>query len=646
MRTTWLNTVFPVWIIVVGIASAQPASEFTDDDILEAVEWDLRSDDAIAADPLNVEVNAGCVTLSGRAMTLLSKRLVVRLVGTLKGVRSIVDRIEVVPNGRSDQQILTDVNAALRDDPVTDESEIQVTVNSGMVVLEGTTDSFAGKRLTGETVAGVRSVLNIDNRISIDTEKERPDNEIRQEILRRFKMSPHLAEGLIDIQVRSGVATLRGTVGSINEQHVAGLLSWVAGVHDVDTSGLEVKAGPDRERRRNKFSVPRNDVELKRAVEDALLYDPRTRGGNIDVRVRNAAVSLLGEVSSLAAKRAAERDARNTIGVRRVKNYLKVKLPDWPGDLAVTKRAQEALARDAHLTDFELQASSHSGTVYLRGEVNTHFEKERAEVIVANVPGVLDVANRIKIDVQRQPKPDEEIQEDTERRLRWSSLLNAKQIAVSVTEGVVTLQGKVDTWHEKTTAGRHAYQAGARHVVNKLDLRSRRETPPGLKATLVPNQVEYKLDSNLRGKAFRKLLESAKRTRDTSRLPRAPEVDLVFQLHNEGNVPVDVRLGHDKSEFELSIVGEGAVHVPLGRSFVADFRLGRVKTLSPGEDFEIPIRSLQYGFRNASDRWYWTEPGEHILQVTLVWPADVAGFNMNAVAATPITLMVDGEQAD
>jgi len=646
MKTKWLKCVLPVWIIVSGIVSAQPAAEFTDDDILEAVEWDLRSDDAIAADPPNVEVNAGCVTLSGRAMTLLSKRRAVRLVGTLKGVRSIVDRIEVVPNGRSDQQILTDVNAALRDDPVTHESKIQVTVNSGMVVLEGTTDSFAGKRLTEEAVAGVRGVLRIDNRIAIGAEKDRTDNEIRQEILRRFKMSPHLAEGLIDIQVTSGVVTLRGTVGSINEQHVAGLLSWVAGVHDVDTSGLEAKAGLDRERRRNKFSVPRNDIELKRAVEDALLYDPRTRGTNIDVRVRNAAVSLLGNVSSLAAKRAAERDARNTLGVRRVINYLKVTVPDWPGDLAVTKRAQEALAHDAHLTDFDLRASSHSGTIYLRGEVNTHFEKDRAEVVVANVPGVLDVANRIKVDVQWQPKPDEEIQEDTERHLRWSPLLNASQIAVSVTNGVVTLQGTLDTWHEKTTAGRHAYQAGARSVTNKLDLRSSRDTPPGLKATLVPNQVEYELDSKFRGAAFRKLLESAKLTRDTSRLPPAPEVDLVFQLHNEGNVPVDVRLGHDKSEFELSIVGEGAVHVPLGRSFVADFRIGRVITIAPDEDFRIPIRSLQYGFRNASDRWYWTEPGEHLLQVTLVWPADIAGFNMNAVAATPITLLVDDEQID
>jgi hypothetical protein len=69
----------------------------------------------------------------------------------------------------------------------------------------------------------------------------------------------------------------------------------------------------------------------------------------IDERVRLAAVSLLGNVSSLAAKRAPEHDAENTLGVRRVINHLKVKVADWPGDAAVTQRTQQALARDAHL---------------------------------------------------------------------------------------------------------------------------------------------------------------------------------------------------------------------------------------------------------------------------------------------------------
>jgi hypothetical protein len=85
-----------------------------------------------------------------------------------------------------------------------------------------------------------------------------------------------------------------------------------------------------------------------------------------------------------------------------MRRLLKVKVSDWPGDPPVTQQVQHALARDSYLADFELRAASHFGKVYLRGEVNTHFEKERAEVVVANVPGALDVVNRITADARWQ----------------------------------------------------------------------------------------------------------------------------------------------------------------------------------------------------------------------------------------------------
>jgi osmotically-inducible protein OsmY len=217
-------------------------------------------------------------------------------------------------------------------------------------------------------------------------------------------------------------------------------------VRRVDGSKLEIQWWLDRERRRDKFTVLRNDVQLQRAVQDTLLYDPRVRGAKVEVRVRQAAVSLLGNVSSLAAKRAAEHDAENTLGVRRVINYVKVKVSDWPGDPAVTQRAQHALARDSFLADCELQAASHFEKVYLRGEVNTHFEKERAEVVVANVPGALDVVNRITVAARWQPKPDDAIEEDAARRLHWSPFLDADQMTMTVDDGVVTLRGTVDSW--------------------------------------------------------------------------------------------------------------------------------------------------------------------------------------------------------
>jgi hypothetical protein len=69
--------------------------------------------------------------------------------------------------------------------------------------------------------------------------------------------------------------------------------------------------------------------------------------------------------------------------------------------------------------------------------------------------------------------------------------------------------------------------------------------------------------------------------------------------------------------------------------------MGAVVTVEPGADYRIPIRSLQYGFRGATDRWYWTEPGQYTLHVTLTWPTERRGlFGQYAVTAPPLKLTV------
>jgi osmotically-inducible protein OsmY len=256
----------------------------------------------------------------------------------------------------------------------------------------------------------------------------------------------------------------------------------------VDDTQLQVEWWLDRHDTRDTASPVRNDVQIRRAVQDAFLYDPRLRGANVTVHVRKGAVSLLGSVATFSAKQAAGQDAKDTLGVRRVINHLKVDAADWPGDSAVSRRANEALARDAVLARYDVRASSFFGKVFLRGEVNSPFEKQRAAAVVANVPGTLDVVNRIRIDTVWEPKPDNDIREDTLRRMRWSPLLDAEQITVAVSDGVVTLTGNVANYQQRSVAERHARQAGARRVVNHLEVRGDRRVPSDLKANLVPKR--------------------------------------------------------------------------------------------------------------------------------------------------------------
>jgi len=625
-------------------AAPTDSEQFDDNDILEAVEGDFQFDDAVPEHQIDVQLREGIVTLSGHSDTLLGKRRAQQLVEALKGVRAVVNQIRVRPGDRPDNEILGEVRAALRDDPVADLEQLRVSVVDGVVTLHGEANSFAERFLTEAAVAAVRGVLEIENQITIHPQRERPDQEIKPEIERRLANSPYLAAGLIQVEVQDGQVTLSGTVGSVHEKSIAHYSAWVAGVRRVDASGLETEWWLDRQSRRDSSPPVRNDIQIRRAVEDAFLYDPRLRGADITVHVRQGAVSLLGSVTTMSGKRAAEQDAKDTLGVRRVINHLKVESVEWPGDAAVTRHVNEALARDAVLTRFKLQASSHFGKVYLRGDVNHPFERHRAAVVVGNVPGVLSVINRIAVDAAWEPKPDEDIREDTVRRMRWSPLLDFEQIHVAVTDGVVTLTGTVHAYHQRAAAARHARQGGARRVVNQLQVRAERTAPVGLKATLIPKRAVYILKAEHSGEAFRRFLRTAERNRQYDRLPPAPAVDLIFRLQNQGDRPVDVRIGHDNGGFEMILAGAGATHVRLKRAFPSDFQMGAVVTIRPGSVYEIPIQSLQYGFRGGTDRWYWTQPGQYRLDATFTWPADRSGlFGECAVTADPVDLTVKGE---
>jgi hyperosmotically inducible protein len=68
---------------------------------------------------------------------------------------------------------------------------------------------------------------------------------------------------------------------------------------------------------------------------------------------------------------------------------------------------------------------------------------------------------------------DDELQTKVENRLAHDPQLRDNQVSVSVDEGIVKLDGKVDNAGEKSRATRLAMSAGAKRIENNLEL----ETP-------------------------------------------------------------------------------------------------------------------------------------------------------------------------
>jgi hypothetical protein len=170
-----------------------------------------------------------------------------------------------------------------------------------------------------------------------------------------------------------------------------------------------------------------------------------------------------------------------------------------------------------------------------------------------------------------------------------------------------------------------------------------------MKARLVAKNDTYKIDlEGKTGEEFRRLLSDAEKA---GKAPPAPMVDLVLELTNAGDQEVKFWTEGDPVEIQLELKGpeHGAVTIAPKMALTADFRIPKVMTLAPGKTYEIPIKTLQHGFRGISKTSYWTEPGDYTLiarYVTAISPAPKGtkeaekGFGSVTLVSAPIKIHV------
>ena len=357
---------------------------------------------------------------------------------------------------------------------------------------------FGEKQLCATVAKSVRGVRGVNNRMDVDLNKARTDSDIKADVQKALEWDPHVDHSLIDVDVKDGEVKLIGIVGSAAEKRVAMLDACVLGSKTVDIAGLEVKRwARDKDLRKNKY-IERSDEAVRKAVEDALLYDPRTSSFNVRAEVVDGTVFLRGKVDNLKAKRAAAMDARNTLGVRGVVNNLKVRPRTILSDRKIEDQIINTFIRDPYVESYQVAVDVTGGVAKLKGEVDTYFEKSRAEDLASRVNGVLIVTNNITVDKGYAPyiydpyvdevypyeyewyhpaprypiKSDVKLKSDIKSELFWSPFVDADEVNVKVDVGVATLSGTVDSWMEYDAAEGNAYQAGAVYVDNELKVAS------------------------------------------------------------------------------------------------------------------------------------------------------------------------------
>lgn len=470
----WKTTARRLAGVVMGLALVLPVAAqapVTDAEIAGALEAEMWSDPMVDANAIDLSVSEGVVTLKGTVDNILARDRALRIAETTSGVRGMVDRIEVEPLGEagrlSDQAIQARVMDALARDPATEAYDVRAEVEDGVVTLEGSADSYAEKQLAATVAKGVAGVTGLDNRIHVRLDTDRPDRMIEREVEARLMNDVLVDDKLVSVTVDDGVVTLSGKVGSLAERRRAGLDAWVAGVNAI-RNDLDIEPWARDTLRRGEALEPRPAAELRDAVTATLSYDPRVDATVLDVMVDSGVVTLQGVVSDARAKRAAEESVRNVTGVFTVRNFIKVRPQEIPPGNELERRVSEALAGDPVVERHQLTVDAYNGRVTLSGVVDNSFEANRAEAIAFATRGVVDVISRVDYEYAWVWRPDPVIKEEVTDQLFWSPYVDADEIEVTVTDGVVTLEGEVQTWSEREAAEHNAWEGGAKDVDNEV----------------------------------------------------------------------------------------------------------------------------------------------------------------------------------
>lgn len=199
-----------------------------------------------------------------------------------------------------------------------------------------------------------------------------------------------------------------------------------------------------------------DDLELDVTAE--LFWDPKVDSEAIAVSADDGTVTLRGTVGSFRQKRESRNAAERVFGVTGVSNELQVRIlnatrrddADLRGDVL------QALMLDS-LIPTAVDAKVEDGWVTLTGTADWQYQRDEAEFITANVPGVVGIDDEITLTIG---PGSGDVKNSISTAFRRNARLDADELSVDTTSyGAVILSGTVNSWAEHDDAIAAAWSA-------------------------------------------------------------------------------------------------------------------------------------------------------------------------------------------
>ena len=153
------------------------------------------------------------------------------------------------------------------------------------------------------------------------------------------------------------------------------------------------------------MSAQTDDAATTAAVKSRLMANPEVSSYEIDVdSMDNGAVRLSGWVETEQERSAAERVARQTEGVRSVRNEIKLgdpSLSENVNDGVLLVKVKSKLAADPDVSALDIDVDVSRGIVTLSGDVASSSQAEEAIRLARNTEGVKSVVNKLEVRTSR-----------------------------------------------------------------------------------------------------------------------------------------------------------------------------------------------------------------------------------------------------